>query len=196
MPKPKLLFHNLLHTFTVLLSAKQGGADAPVSCWHDLKSPVDFSKAVGRIRVQTQSATLHVRDIQSVCQSEASSAELDDEHWNACGMSAMHVAIVEHIVVHMPKQMPPAVQHLEKQFWGRALKIADLNADGSLELHEFTLLMQVCDVSTLSILVRWSACSTRIVSTYPQLEQRHHRRLQEAVSSTVAAACNCMVCCA
>ena len=35
-------------------------------------------------------------------------------------------------------------QHLEKQFWGRALKIADLNADGTLELHEFSLLMQAC----------------------------------------------------
>lgn len=71
--------------------AKFGGSDKPVSSWHDLKSPSDFSKTVGRIRVQTQSATL---------------------------------------------------QHLERQFWGRALKIADLNADGSLELHEFRLLMQ------------------------------------------------------
>jgi phosphatidylserine decarboxylase len=34
------------------------------------------------------------------------------------------------------------LQHLEKQFWGRALKIADLNADGTLELHEFSLLMK------------------------------------------------------
>ncbi len=36
------------------------------------------------------------------------------------------------------------VQHIEKQFWGRALKIADLNADGTLELHEFSLLMKAC----------------------------------------------------
>lgn len=36
-----------------------------------------------------------------------------------------------------------SVQHLERQFWGRALKIADLNADGSLELDEFRLLMKV-----------------------------------------------------
>jgi hypothetical protein len=41
-------------------AAKQGGNDAPVEAWHELKSPVDFSKTVGRIRVQTQSATLQV----------------------------------------------------------------------------------------------------------------------------------------
>ena len=40
--------------------AKKGGNDAPVEAWHELKSPVDFSKTVGRIRVQTQSATLTV----------------------------------------------------------------------------------------------------------------------------------------
>lgn len=40
--------------------AKFGGSDEPVSSWHDLKSPSDFSKTVGRIRVQTQSATLQV----------------------------------------------------------------------------------------------------------------------------------------
>ncbi len=44
--------------------------------------------------------------------------------------------------------LPPTLQHLERQFWGRALKIADLNADGTLELHEFTLLMQA----------RWDPC--------------------------------------
>jgi len=37
-----------------------GGTDVPVSQWHDLKSPSDFSKIVGRIRVQTASATLQV----------------------------------------------------------------------------------------------------------------------------------------
>jgi hypothetical protein len=41
-------------------AAKQGGADAPVEAWHELKSPVDFSKTVGRICVRTQSATLSV----------------------------------------------------------------------------------------------------------------------------------------
>lgn len=33
--------------------------DEPVSSWHDLCDPSDFSKTVGRVRVKTQSATLH-----------------------------------------------------------------------------------------------------------------------------------------
>lgn len=33
--------------------------DEPVSSWHDLSDPSDFSKTVGRVRVKTQSATLH-----------------------------------------------------------------------------------------------------------------------------------------
>jgi hypothetical protein len=33
--------------------------DDTVSSWHDLSDPSDFSKTVGRIRVKTQSATLH-----------------------------------------------------------------------------------------------------------------------------------------
>lgn len=73
--------------------AAQDVKDEPVSRWHELKDPNDFSKVVGRVRVQTQSATLH---------------------------------------------------HLERQFWGRALSIADLDANGTLELHEFKILMQVC----------------------------------------------------
>jgi len=71
--------------------AKEDVKDEPVSRWHELKDPNDFSKVVGRVRVQTQSATLH---------------------------------------------------HLERQFWGRALSIADLDANGTLELHEFKILMQ------------------------------------------------------
>ncbi len=76
----------------VLGGGAQEAHEEAVSRWYDLKDPSDFSKTVGRVRVQTQSATLH---------------------------------------------------HLERQFWGRALSIADLDANGTLELHEFKLLMQV-----------------------------------------------------
>jgi hypothetical protein len=128
--------------------AKKGGDDAPVEAWHELKSPVDFSKTVGRIRVQTQSATLQVSVVFGLVMADApkvwdrfcakfvkEAGEQAEGECTVCYSLHAHAASCSLCLLHL-------AQHLEKQFWGRALKIADLNADGTLELHEFSLLMK------------------------------------------------------
>lgn len=157
--------------------AKQGGNDAPVEAWHELKSPVDFSKTVGRIRVQTQSATLMVslrlRASNTPCSRRVSGCEpaLCACRWNCRGdcMYGQHFMLM----MCMPNVHCGLAQHLEKQFWGRALKIADLNADGTLELHEFSLLMKACLPTFSNFLMSGMSLVGHATNTAPACAHEH-----------------------